>query len=172
MKRRIPVVIALSATLLGSALAPAATAAPSAAPSPPVNIAALPTCNDWRKLSYIVNGNIRYRWTPIRRVGTVSYSLKCKLVQGRTLNDGHKRAVLALQRMLRVCYNQDQVRADGKFGPITRAGLVNAQRWAKVAERQRVLVVDGKYGPQTREHVRWPMYNRQGRFMFCKRLGR
>lgn len=67
-------------------------------------------------------------------------------------------AVTALQTALLLCNNQN-LRTDGEFGPITREALAAAQARSGATP-------DGVYGPETRRSILWPSYL-NGTFTGC-----
>ena len=103
--------------------------------------AAWPTCN---------RGDNETSPYGLYLVPTNNGALNCQLQQGNYNNKG----VQALQRNLRLCYNQT-ISIDGDFGPATRSALLNAQTWMSVVHHKDIAV-DGVYGPETRRALFWP----------------
>ncbi|GAB4002869.1 hypothetical protein GCM10029992_42420 [Glycomyces albus] len=84
----------------------------------------------------------------------------------------HNWGVVALQNTLIECYRQD-IALDGRYGPATKAALINAQTWERA--RGKDIAVDGLYGPQSRKAMEWPYYKSRdhglGSPTFCGTMG-
>ncbi|CCK29433.1 hypothetical protein BN159_5054 [Streptomyces davaonensis JCM 4913] len=101
-----------------------------------------------------------WTWTSATRVTFVptkngTGDARCVLGQG---SQGW--GVVALQNVLRKCYNQ-QIALDGVFGSATKQAVKNAQTWENAVSGAG-LVVDGVYGDNTRKAIKWPLYTRTG----------
>jgi hypothetical protein len=126
MKVRGVAVGILVAAVLGALLVPA----------PPAE-AALPTCYRTTQLATWGFGLV-----PVPSAGSTISSTSCLMGVGAS-----SKAVTRLQANLTKCYDEN-LDADGIFGPLTRNALARAQRKARTG-------ADGVYGPDTRDALDW-----------------
>ncbi|WP_171117602.1 MULTISPECIES: peptidoglycan-binding domain-containing protein [Streptomyces] len=123
---------ALTATLLGGALAVA----------PAASAASYPTCNAVKRV--YLSSTVWVRQPYYSGTG----SRNCILQYGNSSS-----AVTALQDALITCYRQDTGGKDGIYGPKTRQAVYNVQT------QYRDIANDGIYGPETRKKMGWRVYN-------------
>ncbi|MGC9544891.1 peptidoglycan-binding domain-containing protein [Streptomyces sp. UG1] len=133
---------ALTAGLLGSAVA----VAPSAAASTYVG-----HCSHGSKVDQ-ESGQLKVPVTPYKG----SYSSNCWMDYGSTGN-----GVKVLQLALRSCYGRS-IAVDGVFGAATRNAL-------KYAQGREGITVDGLYGEQAFFNLKWPKYTMSGARNGCAR---
>jgi hypothetical protein len=140
----------------GLGVVPAAGAASAAARghAAPVVVAAPPRCDSWTDFP-LPDGDV----VRLPSAGRDSGNISCTFVRG--LSGG---GVFKLQDALNRCYGANLV-MDGLFGPATEAALRGVQA-------SHGLPVDGIYNPQLRRAMLWPVYNADGSFDRCARIGR